>query len=101
MQAPQLAGLRSSVLSVLAIALPILVITGYLVVTGLFTKLESSAGDIVALSVAVAVGIPPAWRIANRGPSSIIVTFGYVLLAGVVLFFYSLWFVCGAFNDCL
>jgi hypothetical protein len=98
---PLLARLRPSGLVLLAVLLPLLLLTGYLTLTRMVIKLESSVGDWFALVAAVAVGVPPVWHLARRGPSAMLVIVGYALAAGIVLASYSLWFVCGAFGDCL
>ena len=93
--------LRSLTLGVLALVLPVAVLSAYLLLSREVTALRSVRGDYLAIGVAVVVGMVPAWQLARRGPAAVIVMVGYALVAAIALTGYGLSFVCGVFDDCL
>lgn len=94
-------GRRVGWLVVLAVVVPIVIVTLYLFVSRRIFVYHGGPQDVFAIAAACVAG---AWGLVACMPrhwTRVLAVVTYFPFAGAVLFFYVLLFVCGMFGDCL
>lgn len=77
-----------------ALLLPFLVLAAWLLVSRQSNSQLATGGDWLALGFATASGAFCVWKLCNHFWSRVVATIFYVPACGVVLFFFTLLFVC-------
>lgn len=84
-----------------AVALPLAIMSGYILVRGGFDLELSGIIDVVFYVVSVVAGIFCLSKLSLEQPAKIVILMLYAVFTATGLMFYALYFGCHFFEDCI
>lgn len=92
---------KVSTIYFLAVALPLAIMSGYILVRGGFELELSGIVDVVFYIFSVVAGVFCLSKLSLKQPAKIVVLMLYAVFTAIGLIFYALYFGCHFFEDCI